>query len=129
MFEKSDKGGTGDVWFYNMTNDGFTLDAKRQPCDGSDIPDIIERFNNLANEKKLALEKDKSFMVSVDEIRANDYDLTINKYREVEKEKKVYRSTSEIFDELEENYNKSIKLMKSLEDLLKGLVGKLCYTN
>ena len=118
IFEKSDKGGTGDVWFYNMINDGYTLDARRQPCEGSDIPDIIERFNNLENEKARS-RKDKSFMVSVDEIRANDYDLTINKYREVEKEKKIYRPTSDIFAELEENYNESMKLMESLKDLLK----------
>ena len=34
--------------------------------------------------------KDQSFLVPVDEIRANDYDLTINKYKEVEKVKVDY---------------------------------------
>ena len=63
--------------------------------------------------------KDKSFMVPVDEIRKNDYDLTINKYREVEKEAKVYRPTSEIFADLKKNYDESLELMKSLEDMLK----------
>lgn len=118
IFEKTDKGGTKDVWFYNMTNDGYTLDAKRQPCEGSDISDVVARFNNLAQEENRT-RKDKSFMVPVDEIRKNDYDLTINKYREVEKEAKVYRPTSEIFADLKKNYDESLELMKSLEDMLK----------
>ena len=57
-------------------------------------------------------------MVPVEEIRANDYDLTLNKYREVEKEEKVYRSTAEIFEELNETYEESLELMKSLEEML-----------
>ncbi|MCF0217863.1 MAG: N-6 DNA methylase [Malacoplasma sp.] len=118
IFEKSDRGGTKDVWFYNMTNDGFTLDVKRQPIEGSDIPDIIKRFNNLENEKTRT-RKDKSFMVPVEEIRANDYDLTLNKYREVKKEAKVYRPTSEIFDDLKKSYNESLELMHTLEKMLK----------
>lgn len=118
IFEKTDKGGTKDVWFYNMTNDGYTLDAKRQPCEGSDISDVVARFNNLAQEENRT-RKDKSFMVPVDEIRKNDYDLTINKYREVEKETKIYRPTSEIFADLKKNYDESLELMKSLEDMLK----------
>ena len=117
IFEKSDKGGTGNVWFYNMTNDGYSLDAKRQPIEGSDIPDIIARFSNLSAEANRT-RKDKSFMVPVEEIRANDYDLTLNKYREVEKEEKVYRSTAEIFEELNETYEESLELMKSLEEML-----------
>lgn len=117
IFEKTDKGGTKDVWFYNMTNDGYTLDAKRQPCEGSDISDVVARFNNLAQEENRT-RKDKSFMVPVDEIRKNDYDLTINKYREVEKETKIYRPTSEIFADLKKNYDESLELMKSLEDML-----------
>ena len=117
IFEKSDKGGTDNVWFYNMTNDGYSLDAKRQPIEGSDIPDIIARFNDLSAEANRT-RKDKSFMVPVEEIRANDYDLTLNKYREVEKEEKVYRSTAEIFEELNETYEESLELMKSLEEML-----------
>lgn len=56
IFEKTNKGGTDKVWFYDMKNDGYSLDAKRQPIDGSDIPDIINRFANLA-QKIIELEK------------------------------------------------------------------------
>ena len=115
IFEKTNKGGTDNVWFYNMTNDGFTLDAKRSPIDGSDIPDIISRFKNLSGEINRS-RKDKSFMVPVAEIRNNDYDLTINKYREIEREAKVYRPTSEILADIEKLNS---DLSESLEELKK----------
>ena len=86
IFQKTDNGGTDNVWFYDMTADGFTLDAKRTPIEENDIPDIIERFNNLENEKSNPRTA-KSFIVPVEEIRANDYDLTINKYKEIIKNK------------------------------------------
>ena len=117
IFEKTNNGGTDKVWFYDMKNDGYTLDAKRSPIDGSDIPDVINRFNNLTNENDRA-RKDKSFFVSVDEIRNNDYDLTINKYKEVEKEVKIYRSTKEILADIEETQNEMIEAFVELKKLL-----------
>ncbi|MDD7227647.1 MAG: N-6 DNA methylase [Firmicutes bacterium] len=116
IFQRTDNGGTDYVWFYNMTNDGYTLDAKRSPVEGSDIPDIIERFNHLEDEFSRS-RKDKSFMVPVSEIKENDYDLTINKYREVEKETKVYRPTSEILtdiENLEKEINECLVSLKSM---------------
>lgn len=117
IFEKTNNGGTNDVWFYNMENDGFSLDVKRTPIEGSDIPDIINRFNNLDQEKNRK-RTDKSFMVSVDEIRSNDYDLTINKYKEVVKEKIVYRSTKEILEEIEKIESESKTLFDNIKALL-----------
>ena len=116
IFQRTDNGGTDYVWFYNMTNDGYTLDAKRSPVEGSDIPDIIERFNHLEDEFSRS-RKDKSFMVPVSEIKENDYDLTINKYREVEKEIKVYRPTCEILtdiENLEKEINECLVSLKSM---------------
>ena len=34
-----------------MTNDGYTLDVKRSPIEGSNIPDIVNRFRNLSEEE------------------------------------------------------------------------------
>lgn len=117
IFEKTNNGGTDNVWFYNMTNDGFTLDVKRSPIDGSDIPDIIQRFNNLEGELERT-RKDKSFMVSVDEIRKNDYDLSFNKYKVVDIPRQTYRTTSEIFEDIEKTYDESRKLLSSLKSML-----------
>ena len=117
IFEKTDKGGTDFVWFYDMTNDGFSLDAKRNPIEGSEIPDIIEKFNNLLPERERS-RKDKSFMVPVQEIRDNGYVLTINKYDEKEKIDIIYRSAKEIIEDIKSTRN---QLNDSLNELMKVL--------
>jgi type I restriction enzyme M protein len=95
IFQKTNNGGTDYVWFYDMQNDGFTLDSKREPIEGSDIPDIIKRFDDL-DEEMHRKRSDQSFMVPVEEIRNNGYDLTFKKYKEVKREDIKYRSTKEI---------------------------------
>ena len=117
IFTKTNHGGTDNVWFYDMLNDGKTLDVKRSPIEGSNIPDIIERFHNLENEKDRT-RKDQSFFVPVSEIRDNDYDLTINKYKEVEKEVKVYRPVSEIMADIETTQNEMIEAFAELKRML-----------
>ncbi|SEW38883.1 type I restriction-modification system subunit M [[Clostridium] fimetarium] len=91
IFTKTGLGGTDKVWFYDMKADGYSLDDKRQPIDANNIPDIIERYNNLENENDRT-RKDQSFFVPVEEIIANDYDLSINKYKEIEYEEVKYDS-------------------------------------
>lgn len=84
IFTKTGTGGTNKVWFYDMQADGYTLDDKRAEDEKhNDIPDIIARFRNLEGELNRK-RTDKSFFVSVQEIRDNGYDLSINKYKEVE---------------------------------------------
>lgn len=89
IFTKTDAGGTDKVWFYDMQADGYSLDDKRSPIEANDIPDIIARYNNLENEVKRT-RKEQSFFVPKDEIVANGYDLTMNKYKEVERVKVEY---------------------------------------
>lgn len=100
VFIKTDSGGTENVWFYDMKADGFSLDDKRSPINENDIPDVIERFNNLDSEKNRK-RTDKSFMVPVEEIRSNDYDLSINKYKKTEYVAVEYPPTAEILDEID----------------------------
>lgn len=85
IFTKTGHGGTDNVWFYDMTADGYSLDDKRTPVADNDIPDIIERFKNLDKEADRK-RTDKSFLVPKAEIVGKDYDLSINKYKEVEHE-------------------------------------------
>ena len=84
IFTKTDNGGTDKVWFYEMHADGFSLDDKRSPVQENDIPDVIARWQNLAGEETRT-RKDQSFLVPVADIRANDYDLSFNKYKEIER--------------------------------------------
>ena len=91
IFTKTGDGGTDKVWFYDMTADGFSLDDQRQPVKENDIPDIIKRFNNRnSKEEQERKRTEKSFFVSKEEIVENDYDLSINKYKEIIVEKKEY---------------------------------------
>lgn len=117
IFTKTGTGGTDNVWFYDMKADGYSLDDKRQEVQENDIPDIIARFNNLDNEKKRA-RTEQSFFVPVEEIKSNDYDLSINKYKEVVYEKVEYEPTDVIIGKIESIENDIQKEMTELKKLL-----------
>ena len=117
IFTKTNHVGTDDVWFYDMTADGFSLDDKRTPVQENDIPDIIERFTNLDNEKERK-RTDKSFFVPKQEIVDNDYDLSINKYKEIEYKPVEYPSTQEIMTNIREIEMEIGTQMEELEKLL-----------
>ncbi len=119
IFQKTNNGGTDNVWFYEMLNDGFTLDSKRSPIEGSNIPDIIARFERLENEISRS-RKDQSFMVPASEIRNNGYDLNMNTYKEIEREAVEYRSSSDILVDIE---TLTTKLMEE-EGRIKSLLGE-----
>lgn len=118
IFTKTGHGGTDNIWFYDMQADGLSLDDKRSPVSENDIPDIIERFNNLEKEKDRK-RTEKSFLVPKKEIVENDYDLSINKYKEIEYIPVEYPPTEEILANIRE-LEKEIKAnMDELELLLK----------
>lgn len=101
IFTKTEAGGTDHVWFYDMQNDGLSLDDKRSPIEENDIPDIIQRFHHLDAEMERK-RTEQSFMVPKEDIVENDYDLSINKYKEVEYVPVEYPSTQEILTNLRE---------------------------
>lgn len=100
IFTKTSAGGTDKVWFYDMKSDGFTLDQKRTECAENNIPDVVQRFHNLTEEESRT-RKDQSFLVPVDDIRSNDYDLSINKYKEVERVKVEFEKPEVILERIE----------------------------
>lgn len=117
IFTKTGSGGTDQVWFYDMKADGFSLDDKRQEISDNDIPDIITRFNNLEAEKDRA-RTEQSFFVPVEEIEKNDYDLSINKYKEVVYEKVEYEPTEVIMGKIENLENEIQAEFAELKKLL-----------
>jgi type I restriction enzyme M protein len=82
-----------------MKADGLSLDDKRNPIAENDIPDVIARFHNLAAEEQRT-RKEQSFLVPVEEIREKDYDLSINKYKEVEREVVTYDAPEVILERI-----------------------------
>ena len=117
IFTKTGHGGTDKVWFYDMKADGYSLDDKRTQVKENDIPDIIERFKHLENEIDRK-RTEQSFFVDKEEIVKNDYDLSINKYKEVVYEKVEYPATSEILAEIESLNNEINKNIAELKVLL-----------
>ena len=117
IFTKTGHGGTDKVWFYDMTADGFSLDDKRTPVAENDISDIIARFHNLEEEAERK-RTEKSFFVSKDEIVNNEYDLSINKYKQVEYKAVQYPPTREIFANIEAIEAEIAKEMTELKRLL-----------
>lgn len=117
IFTKTGKGGTSDVWFYDMTADGFSLDDKRQKIEGNDIPDIIARWADKENEKERE-RHEKSFYVSCSELMSNGYDLSINRYKETTHQEIEFESPQKILENIKLiEREKSIHL-KALEDIL-----------
>ncbi len=114
------KGGNTDrVWFYNMESDGYSLDDKRNRIDGKgDIPDIIERFKNRKTENPID-RKGKCFFVPADEIIANNYDLSISRYKEIEYEQVEYDPPEKIIEEIEAIEKEILRNLGELKGMLK----------
>ena len=117
MFTKTGHGGTDQVWFYDMRADGFSLDDKRTEIADNDIPDIVARFHNREGEKERK-RTEQSFLVPKQEIADNGYDLSINKYKQVEYMPVEYPPTSEILKELRDL---EAEISKGLDEL-EGMV-------
>ena len=117
IYTKTGHGGTDKVWFYDMKADGRSLDDKRSEVKENDIPDIIARFKNLEaeNDRKRT---DQSFFVEKQEIVDNAYDLSINKYKEIEYIPVEYPSTSEIMANLRALEKEVQESMAELEKML-----------
>lgn len=119
IFTKTTQGGTDKVWFYDMTADGFSLDDQRTPISENDIPDIISRFNNRnSEEEQNRARTEKSFFVSKEEIVQNDYDLSINKYKEIVVEKKEYEKPQVILKRILDMEDEIQQKLKELEGIL-----------
>ena len=119
IFTKTGTGGTDKVWFYDMKADGYSLDDKRNPVEDNDINDIVERFSNLDKEVDRK-RTEQSFFVPVEEIRDNGYDLSINKYKEIEYEEVKYDSPQEIMLRIREL---EMDITAGIEELA-GMIGE-----
>ncbi len=135
------KGGTTDnVWFYDMEADGFSLDDKRQKTTDNDIPDIVKKWSEravghpelsegplkkAAEPKKeygstipqSSLRNSKCFHVPADEIRANKYDLSISRYKQIEHKEIEYEKPESIMDKvmaLERNIANDVEEIKGM---------------
>lgn len=109
---------TENVMFYDMEADGFSLDDKRNFIDGKgNILDIIEKFNE-ENKEKFDNRKEKYFIVPFEEIKKNDYGLSISNYKEIEHEEIEYESPEVLKKKILDLENKIINDLEELDKLL-----------
>ena len=118
VFTKTNSGGTDDVWFYDMQADGYSLDDKRTPHpEKSDLADILARWRNREAERKRA-RTDQSFLVPKAEIAGRDYDLSINRYKDVKYDAAEYDPPKVILGRLAALEKDIAKGREELERLL-----------
>lgn len=144
LFTKTNSGGTDNVWFYDMKADGYSLDDKRnllisedaleqifsepenikEEVEGKcDIPDILLDYTKLSAPSPLGkdgmgLRTKQSFLVPKAEIVANDYDLSINRYKEVVYEEVQYENPRDIIAAIKDLDAKRQAAILELEKML-----------
>jgi type I restriction enzyme M protein len=101
LFTKTNSGGTDDVWFYDVQADGFSLDDRRSPIEANDIPDVLARWKDRAGAERDRARTEQSFCVPKDEIVAQGYDLSLNRYKELVHDEVEHRPALEIIADIE----------------------------
>ncbi|WP_053619215.1 class I SAM-dependent DNA methyltransferase [Nocardiopsis sp. NRRL B-16309] len=136
FFTKTNSGGTDNVWFYDVAADGFSLDDKRTPLLSEDklgalsedleateheknnLPDVLARWSRRDGGEQDRARTEQSFCVPKKDIAAQDYDLSLNRYKEVVYEEEHHREPLEVIKELE-------ALEKKIQQELAALKGVL----
>ncbi|WP_419926967.1 type I restriction-modification system subunit M [Candidatus Poriferisocius sp.] len=135
LFTKTNSGGTDHVWFYDLEADGYSLDDKRTPLlhedklglgpelhsdeehEKNNLPDALARWRARDGAELKRTRTEQSFCVPKDDIVISDYDLSINRYKEVVYDEVDYASPTEILDELaalEEGIQKGIEDLRMM---------------
>ena len=133
FFTKTNSGGTDKVWFYDVQADGYSLDDKRDALLDTDkigvtpsvqlteedlvknnLPDVLARWQEREGSEMYNLRTAQSFCVQKEELVENGYDLSPNRYKEVEYDEVKIREPSVILDEL-----------NGVEDQINAILSKL----
>ncbi|MGC5051796.1 type I restriction-modification system subunit M [Micromonospora sp. DT48] len=137
LFTKTDSGGTDNVWFYEVTADGWSLDDKRTPLLPDDklgpapevtltedehtknnLPDALARWLRRDSDEVQRARTEQSFCVPKAEIAEQGYDLSLNRYKEVVHEEVEHRPPLEILADLERLESEIQRGMSDLKALL-----------
>jgi type I restriction enzyme M protein len=111
-------GKTKGTWFYQVENDGFSLDDKRQRIPGSELPDVVALWK-ARDPEQLGDRKAKHFVVSIQEFRDEDYDLSFNHYHESVDDHLIYEEPKVILEKLKVLEDKIQGGLTGLDEVLK----------
>lgn len=136
-FTKTNSGGTDHVWFYDMKADGLSLDDKRQKLlddsklgpvpdtalsaedhEKNNLPDVLTRWAARNGAELKRPRTAQSFCVPKTDIAAADYDLSLNRYKEVEHETQDHRPPKDIISELKKLEAEIAEGLEELEGML-----------
>ncbi len=118
FFTKTDSGGTDDVWFYDTQADGFSLDDKRNAIDANDLPDVRSRWASRATTERERARTEQSFCVPKAEISAPEYDLSLNRYREIVHDEAEHRAPLDVIADIEALENEIASGLAELKAML-----------
>jgi len=102
FFTRTDSGGTDDVWFYDVRADGFSLDDKRNPIEANDLSDVLARWGERSGSELSRKRTEQSFCVPKEDLVAQGYDLSLNRYKETIHDEAEHRPPLEIIADLEQ---------------------------
>jgi type I restriction enzyme M protein len=103
-----------------VTSDGFSLDDKRTPLETSDLGDVLSRWQQRTTTEADRARTEHSFVVPKAEIADNGYDLSLNRYREIEHEEINHKDPAEIIADMEKIEQEIAQGMTELKGLLRG---------
>ena len=110
------KGGeTEKVWFYDMEVDGYSLDDKRSKIKDNDLPDIVEKWKHRKEQTENTLTS-KFFWVSKEDIEANGYDLSLNRYKTTKYEEIKYENPEVILGKIEKLESEIVEGLAELKN-------------
>lgn len=106
---------TEKVWFYELENDGYSLDDNRKKLSENPLPVAIDAFKNRTTQTPI--ERTTQFYVPIEEIITNGLDLSFKRYKKFEYEQQIYESPQKILNELfqlEEDIQAEMQELKNL---------------
>lgn len=110
-------GKTENTWFYRLENDGLSLDDKRQRIPGSQLPEVVAQWR-ARDPQQASDRKANHFFVPADELRNKSYDLSFNRYSEVEHDETVYEEPKVVLQKLKTLEDKIQQGITELEGIL-----------
>lgn len=138
FFTKTGRGGTDQVWFYDMTADGWSLDDKRNPLlpleklgpapkedlaegehEKNNLPDCLARWRQRKDAERNRERTAQSFCVPKEELAEQGYDLSLNRYKELIHEEVEHRPPLEILAELRTIEKEILQGIEELETMLR----------
>ncbi|MGY2280062.1 type I restriction-modification system subunit M [Pseudomonas monsensis] len=125
-------GSTERVWFYDLLADGYSLDDRRNELKGegsNDLPDAIAQWqryrqmveSNISGSTIATVFGDKTkkaFVVPAEAIATNNYDLSINRYKEVVYQQEQYEDPKVILKRLKSLEKEILADLDELEGML-----------